>query len=114
MSKFAEALTKSTLENISREMEESIKAYNEKASNFKFEYEIKEGYIFCLGYSKVEGNECTDGIYRMETADIFGNRNLYSNGNAIDYKSMYTVHDVMVKTKGYFNYLAKKFNAIID
>jgi hypothetical protein len=114
MSMFEQTLLKSTLEAISIEMEQSILSYNDRASNFKFEYEVKGDYIFCLGYSKVEGNQCTDGIYRMETASVYGDRNLYKNGNAIDYSSMYKVSDVIQQTKSYFNHVAKKLNDIIE
>ena len=85
--------------------------YNPKAIDFKCDYEIKGDFIFMIGYSRVE-NEYSDWcIYRMICLSIYGDK-IFTDGNVIDYDNLYTIEDVISKTKGYFSHYTKKLNSI--
>lgn len=106
-----ERVTKIVLENTIKNLEQSILEYNPNAIDFKYEYKIKEDYIFMIGYSKVLNEHSDWGIYRMICVSIYGDK-IFSTGNVIDYTSMYDVNDVIEQTKGYFNHYAKKLNEL--
>lgn len=104
-----EKVTEIVLKNTKERLEQSILDYNPNAIDFKCEYEIKDEYIFMIGYSKVKMEYGDAGIYRMICVSIYGEK-IYEDGNVIDYASMYDVNTVIEKTIGYFNHYAKKLN----
>ena len=103
--------TKAVLEGTQKRLEQNILEYNPNAIDFKCEYEIKDDYIFMLGYSRVPNEYGDWGIYRMICVSIYGEK-IYQDGNVIDYASMYDVSKVIEKTKGHFNHYAKKINQL--
>lgn len=96
---------------VQKRLEESILEYNPNAINFKYEYKIKDDFIFMIGYSKVIMKYGDAGIYRMICVSIYGDK-IYEDGNVIDHELMYDVNKVIEKTKGYFNHYAKQLNQI--
>ncbi len=106
-----ERVTEIVLENTKKRLEQSILEYSPNTIDFKCEYEIKDDYIFMIGYSKVFNEYGDAGIYRMICVSIYGEK-LYQDGNVIDYASMYDVSKVIERTKGYFNHYSKKLNQL--
>ena len=106
-----EKVTAITLTNLENAIKNDILYYNDKSTDYVFKYEIKENFIIALGYSKVNMKFYDAAIYRMHVLTIYG-ESLYKNGNVVDYKSMYTLNDVLNHAKGYFNGYAKELNNI--
>lgn len=94
-----------------KRLELDILSYNENAIEFKFDYEVIDDLIFCIGYSKVINEFGDMGIYRMNCINVYEGV-IFKDGNVTDYYSMYKVDDVISRTKGYFNYYNKKLNNI--
>ena len=108
-----ERITEIVLKNTKKRLEDDILKFNPKAIDFKCEYEIKDEYIFMIGYSRLSDKYGDRGIYRMICTSIYGSV-IYKDGNVIDYASMYDVNKVIEKTIGYFNHYAKKLNQLIN
>ena len=103
--------TKVVLKGTQKRLEQSILNYNKNAIDFKFNYEVKGNFIFAIGYSRVIMERRDVAIYRMTCVDIY-NGEVFKDGNVIDYDNMYSIEDVISRTKGYFNHYIKKLSNI--
>ena len=106
-----EKIVEVSINGAKKRLEKSILEYNENAIDFKFDYEVKGNFIFAIGYSKVKMKKWEAGIYRMTCVDIY-NGEVFKDGNVIDYDKMYTLEDVISRTKGYFNHYVKKLSNV--
>ena len=106
-----EKILELSINGAKKRLELDILSYNENAIDFKFYYEVRDNFIFAIGYSKVIMEYGNAGIYRMTCIDIY-NGEVFKDGNVIDYDSMYKVDDVISRTKGYFNHYTKRLNNI--
>ena len=106
-----EKIVEVSINGAKKRLEQSILNYNEYAVDFKFDYEVKGNFIFAIGYSRVIMKQGDAAIYRMTCIDIYDGE-VFKDGNVIDYGKMYTVEDVISRTKGYFNHYAKKLSNI--
>lgn len=106
-----EKIVEVSINGAKKRLEKSILEYNENAIDFKFDYEVKGNFIFAIGYSKVKMKQGEAGVYRMTCVDIYDGE-VFKDGNVIDYDKMYTIEDVISRTKGYFNHYVKKLSDI--
>ena len=109
MDNFDKKIVEKVVERLIESTKNDILFYNDKAFDFKSNYEVRGGFIFFIGYSKVNMKYGDVGIYRMVCTSIYDSV-LFKDGNVIDYDKMYSVDDVISKTKGYFNHYSNKLN----
>lgn len=100
-----------TVNSLCAKLEQDIERYSNKAYDYNFIFEIKEGLVFCIGYSKIDIGNNVGGIYRMVCSSI-GGTILYENGNVIDYDKMYSIDTVIQQTKGYFKHYSNKLELL--
>jgi len=103
---FTQNMEDITLESLKKRLIKSCVDYNQTSSNFQFEYEIADGYIFCLLICDID-SECFPKMYRMLTVNAYNpGSDLYKDGNV---GSHYTLEDVKTQT---INYLSHNLNKI--
>ncbi len=106
-----ENYTKIIIDNLKETIKNDILFYNDKATNYNFEFEIKNDFVFIIAYSTVKMQKYQCAIYRMKVVSIYGEK-IFNCGNVIDLKSMYTINDVIKKAQNYYNIYAKELNNI--
>jgi hypothetical protein len=109
MDNFDKKIVEKVVERLIESAEKDILLYNDKATDFKYDYKVEGIFIFFIGYSKVNMKYGSAGIYRMVCTSIYDSA-LFKDGNVIDYDKMYSVDDVISKTKGYFYHYSKILN----
>lgn len=110
-----EYLTKEVETKIIKSLEDrlikSCTDYNDKAINFKFEYDIVNNYIFCLMICDTQ-SECFPKMYRMLTVYAYSTyKDIYFDGNVA---GGYTLEDVKKKTLAYVNMIQRDIQSCIS
>jgi hypothetical protein len=96
---------KTVLVNLRSRLEKSCIDYNKTSKNFNFEYDIKDGYIFCLLTCEIESKSFPT-MWRGLTVSAYESwDNIYYDGNV----GMLTLDDIKIRT---VNSLKHKLNKI--
>jgi len=109
MDDFDKRMIEKVVERLIESTKNDILFYNDTAFDFKYDYKVDGIFIFFIGYSKVNMKYGSVGIYRMVCTSLYDSV-LFKDGNVIDYDKMYSVDNVVSRTKGYFNHYSKILN----
>lgn len=106
---FTEEMREKYINGLKKRLIKSCIDFNSKASNFIFEYEIKDNHVFCL-LTCDTNSKYMPTMYRMLTVDAFNYQDIYFDGNVC---GGYTLNDVKIRTKNYVNHVSKRINEIL-
>ena len=106
---FTETMQENYINRLKERLIKSCIEFNPKVTDFVFDYDIKNNYIFCLLTCNTN-SKVMPVMYRMLTVNAFQFQDIYFDGNVC---SGYTLNDVKQRTKQYVNSISKDINEII-
>lgn len=100
-----------TLESLKNRLIKSCTDFNQTSNNFKFEYDIKGGYIFCLLTCDID-SKCFPTMWRMLTVNAYESwTNIYYDGNV---SGSHTLEDVKQRTINHLNHDLNKIKIALS